>query len=155
MHTGGGGSGFIKTLPHPPLSLRNRAPIQCVSLDSTSLIIYPEIKATEVSFQSWKCYLCSFYFRMDNETGGIYRNTVYKPQWKIYSMLFLILPELLLLSDVSKTSLSFCLGSPILSKYIFLVTRYKFSFWVDHRRTEVKLSWLVLGQHHIYIYPAK
>ena len=26
--------------------------IQCVSLDSTSLIIYPEIKATEVPFQS-------------------------------------------------------------------------------------------------------
>ena len=26
--------------------------IQCVSVDSASLIIYPEIKATEVSFQS-------------------------------------------------------------------------------------------------------
>ena len=34
--------------------------VQCVSLDSTSLIIYPEIKATEVPFQSWKSYLCSF-----------------------------------------------------------------------------------------------
>ena len=34
--------------------------IQCVSVDSASLIIYPEIKATEVAFQSWKPYLCSF-----------------------------------------------------------------------------------------------
>ena len=30
----------------------SRDTIQCVSLDSTSLIIYPEIKATEVPFQS-------------------------------------------------------------------------------------------------------
>ena len=28
--------------------------IQCVSVDSTSLIIYPEIKATKVAFQSLK-----------------------------------------------------------------------------------------------------
>ena len=34
--------------------------IKCVSLDSNSLIIYPEIKATEVPFQSSKPYLCSF-----------------------------------------------------------------------------------------------
>ena len=51
--------------------------IQCVSVDSASLIIYPEIKATEVLFQSWKCYLRNFYFRIDNETGGIHRNTLY------------------------------------------------------------------------------
>ena len=38
--------------------------IQCVSLDSASPIIYPEIKATEVPFQSWNPYLCSFYFRI-------------------------------------------------------------------------------------------
>ena len=52
--------------------------IQCVSVDSASLIIYSEIKATEVPFRSWKCYLCSFYFRIDNETGGIQWNTLYK-----------------------------------------------------------------------------
>ena len=51
--------------------------IQCVSLDSASLIIYPEIKATEVTFSALKRYLCSFYFRIDNETGGIQGNTVY------------------------------------------------------------------------------
>ena len=51
--------------------------IQCVSLDSTRLIIYPEIKATEVTFSSLKWYLCSFYFRIDNETSGIHRNTLY------------------------------------------------------------------------------
>ena len=43
--------------------------IQCVSVDSASLIIYPEIKATEVTFSALKRYLCSFYFRIDNETG--------------------------------------------------------------------------------------
>ena len=51
--------------------------IQCVSVDSASLIIYPEIKATEVTFSALKRYLCSFYFRIDNETGGIHRNTLY------------------------------------------------------------------------------
>ena len=30
----------------------NNNNVQCVSLDSTSLVIYPEIKATEVPFQS-------------------------------------------------------------------------------------------------------
>ena len=43
------------------------ATIQCVSVDSASLIIYPEIKATEVTFSALKRYLCSFYFRIDNE----------------------------------------------------------------------------------------
>ena len=38
--------------------------IQCVSVDSASLIIYPEIKATEVPFFSWNTYLCSFTFRI-------------------------------------------------------------------------------------------
>ena len=45
--------------------------IQCVSVDSACLIIYPEIKATEVAFSALKRYLCSFYFRIDNETGRI------------------------------------------------------------------------------------
>ena len=39
------------------VSCKASSSIQCVSVDSASLIIYPEIKATEVSFQSWKCYL--------------------------------------------------------------------------------------------------
>ena len=51
--------------------------IQCVSVDSASLIIYPEIKATEVRFSALKRYLCSFYFRIDNETGRIQWNTLY------------------------------------------------------------------------------
>ena len=38
--------------------------LQCVSLDFTSLIIYPEIKATEALFQSGNMYLCSFCFRI-------------------------------------------------------------------------------------------
>ena len=46
-------------------------------MDSPSLIIYPEIKATEVAFSALKQYLCSFYFRIDNETGKIHRNTLY------------------------------------------------------------------------------
>ena len=46
-------------------------------MDSASLIIYPEIKATEVAFSALKRYLCSFYFRIDNETGRIQRNTLY------------------------------------------------------------------------------
>ena len=45
--------------------------IQCISVDSASFVIYPEIKATEVPFQSLKTYLFSFYFRIDNETGRI------------------------------------------------------------------------------------
>ena len=57
--------------------------IQCVSVDSASLIIYPEIKATEVAFSALKRYLCSFYFRIDNETGGIHRNTLYSGSVKL------------------------------------------------------------------------
>ena len=45
--------------------------IQCVSVDSTSFVIYPELEATEVKFSALKRYLCSFYFRIDNETGRI------------------------------------------------------------------------------------
>ena len=45
--------------------------IQCVSVDSTSFVIYPELEATEVAFSALIRYLCSFYFRIDNETGGI------------------------------------------------------------------------------------
>ena len=45
--------------------------IQCVSVDSTSFVIYPELEATEVRFSALKRYLCSFYFRIDNETGRI------------------------------------------------------------------------------------
>ena len=45
--------------------------IQCVSVDSTSFVIYPELEATEVRFSALKQYLCSFYFRIDNETGRI------------------------------------------------------------------------------------
>ena len=45
--------------------------IQCVSLGSTSFVIYPELEATEVRFSALKRYLCSFYFRIDNETGRI------------------------------------------------------------------------------------
>ena len=61
-------------------------------MDSTSFVIYPELEATEVRFSALKRYLCSFYFRIDNETGGIHRNTLYtryyyytrkKKQWKI------------------------------------------------------------------------
>ena len=51
--------------------------IQCVSVDSASFVIYPETKATEVSLSALKRYLCSFYFRIDNETGEIQRNTLY------------------------------------------------------------------------------
>ena len=45
--------------------------IQCVSVDSTSFVIYPELEATEVRFSALKRYLCSFCFRIDNETGRI------------------------------------------------------------------------------------
>ena len=45
--------------------------IQCVSVDSTSFVIYPELEATEGRFSALKRYLCSFYFRIDNETGRI------------------------------------------------------------------------------------
>ena len=45
--------------------------IQCVSVDSASFVIYPELEATEVRFSALKRYLCSFYFRIDNETGRI------------------------------------------------------------------------------------
>ena len=51
--------------------------IQCVSMDSTSFVIYPELEATEVRFSALKRYLCSFYFRRDNETGRIQWNTLY------------------------------------------------------------------------------
>ena len=51
--------------------------IQCVSLDSTSFVIYPELEATEVWFWALKRCLCGFYFRIDNETGGIQWNTLY------------------------------------------------------------------------------
>ena len=49
---------------------RNRD-VQCVSVDSTSLVIYPELEATEVRFPALKRYLCNFYFGIDNETGRI------------------------------------------------------------------------------------
>ena len=45
--------------------------IQCVSVDSTSFVIYPELEATEARFSALKRYLCSFYFRIDNVTGRI------------------------------------------------------------------------------------
>ena len=45
--------------------------IQCVSVDSASFVIYPYLEATEVRFSALKRYLCSFNFRIDNETGGI------------------------------------------------------------------------------------
>ena len=45
--------------------------IQCVSVDSTSFVIYPELEATEVRFSALKRYQCSFYFRIHNETGRI------------------------------------------------------------------------------------
>ena len=54
-----------------------RFTIQCVSVDSTSFVIYPELEATEVRFSALKQYLCSFYFRIDNETGGIQWNTLH------------------------------------------------------------------------------
>ena len=44
----------------------SQSTIQCVSLDSPSFVIYPDIKATEVKALKLKCYLCSFYFRIDN-----------------------------------------------------------------------------------------
>ena len=40
--------------------------IQCVTLDSASFVIYPELEATEARFSALKRYLCSFYFRIDN-----------------------------------------------------------------------------------------
>ena len=51
--------------------------IQCVSVDSASFVIYPETKATEVNLSALKWYLCSFYFRIDNEAGWVHRNTLY------------------------------------------------------------------------------
>ena len=52
--------------------VRNRSNIQCVYLDSPSIIsLYPEIKATDIRFSALKRYLSSFYFRIDNETGRI------------------------------------------------------------------------------------
>ena len=60
---------------------RSRHIVQYVSLDSPSFIMYPEIKDTEVKFSTLKQYLGSFYFRIDNETGGIQRNTLYKYFW--------------------------------------------------------------------------
>ena len=51
--------------------------IQCVSVDSTSFVIYPELEATEVRFSALNRCFCSFYFRIDNETGGNHRNTLY------------------------------------------------------------------------------
>ena len=46
-------------------------------MDSTSFVIYPELEATEVRLSTLKRYLCSFYFRIDNKTGWIHRNTLY------------------------------------------------------------------------------
>ena len=46
-------------------------------MDSTSFVIYPELEATEVRLLALKRYLCSFYFRIDNETGRIQWNTLY------------------------------------------------------------------------------
>ena len=45
-------------------------------MDSTSFVIYPELEATEVRFSALKLYLCSFYFRIDNETGRIDTDTI-------------------------------------------------------------------------------
>ena len=52
--------------------------IQCVSLDSPSFIIYPEINATEVAFPALKSLLQWPLFQ-DNETnlGESKRNTLY------------------------------------------------------------------------------
>ena len=63
-----------RTFPQPGTVLY----IQCVSVDSTSFVIYPELEATEVRFPALKRYLCSFYFRIDNQTGRIQWNTLYK-----------------------------------------------------------------------------
>ena len=52
---------------------------QRVSLDSSSFVIYPKIKATEVTFLvliHLRTELSSFYFRIYNETGEIRRNTL-------------------------------------------------------------------------------
>ena len=59
------------------LSVIFSSTIQYVSVDSTSFVIYPELEATEVRFSALKRYLCSFYFRIDNETGRIQWNTLY------------------------------------------------------------------------------
>ena len=39
-------------------------------------------RGKRVTFSALKRYLCSFYFRIDNETGGIHRNTLYMERGK-------------------------------------------------------------------------
>ena len=60
--------------------------LQCVSLDLPNfviLLVYPEIKAAAVEFKAErKLSLCSFFFRIDNETGRIQRNTLYSSSIK-------------------------------------------------------------------------
>ena len=59
---------------HMVFSLRTY--IQCVSLDSTSFVIYREIKAAEVTISAAKLHLCSFYFRIYvTKLGGICKET--------------------------------------------------------------------------------
>ena len=62
---------FMRWIGYRYLLLLYVTTIQCVSVDSTSFVIYPELEATEVRFSALKRYLCSFYFRIDNETGHI------------------------------------------------------------------------------------
>ena len=66
-----------KQTPHVSNKLSSFQIIQCVSVDSTSFVIYPELEETEIRFSALKRCLSSFYFRIDNETGRIQRNTLY------------------------------------------------------------------------------
>ena len=50
--------------------------IQCVSLDSISFIIYPDIKATESTFSALMLYHFGFYFRITKQNQKIQRNTL-------------------------------------------------------------------------------
>ena len=53
--------------------------IQCVSLHfAISFTVYPDIKATEVTFAAWKPYLCSFSYvgTMKRNWGNTKKPTV-------------------------------------------------------------------------------
>ena len=55
-----------------------RQEVQCVSLDSPTFVIYPEIKATEVIiFSLLKLSSAAIVSGQQNDTGGIQRNTLY------------------------------------------------------------------------------
>ena len=60
-----------------PYCLSAYIPTVCFFGFAQFCFIYLEIKATELEFSTSKLHLCNFFFRIDNETGGIPRNTLY------------------------------------------------------------------------------